>query len=385
MGSIRKSPRNPTRWEARYRDVGGNQRTRTFPSRADAKAWLAATETDIRRGSWIDPTMAATKVDVLADHWLKATHMKRAGSIARDKSILNTHILPVLGNRGVGSVTRAEVQQLVNDWATHAAASTVVRQYACLRALFSYAEECELIPRSPCRNIRVPEAHPRDSLILDDAQIAKLGDALGRYRPMLYLALLGLRWGEIAGLRVGDVDFLRGSLAVTRQRTRGEKGRMVEHDPKTRAGRRSLSLPAWMTEMLADHLAQRALTGDAPDALLFASPRGEPLHYSNWRRNCWIPARDVAGLGDLTFHDLKHTAATLLVEEGVDVKTAQSRLGHANPQTTLRIYAQVTERADRTAADKVGERLRPGQGQAAQIVRTSETTDTVRLARRPER
>ena len=249
MGSIRKSPRNPSRWEARYRDVAGHQRTKTLPSRADAKAWLAATETDIRRGSWIDLTMAATRIDVLATHWLKATHAKRASSIARDQSILKTHILPVLGSRGVGSVTRAEVQQLVNDWIAHAAASTVVRQYACMRALFSYAEECELIPRSPCRNIRVPEAHPRDSLILDDAQIAKLGDALGRYRPMLYLALLGLRWGEIAGLRVGDVDFLRGSLTVTRQRTRGEKGRMVEHDPKTRAGRRSLSLPVWMTEM----------------------------------------------------------------------------------------------------------------------------------------
>jgi len=385
VGSIRKSPRNSTRWEARYRDLGGHQRTRTFPSRADAKAWLAATETDIRRGSWIDPTMAATKVEVLATHWLKATHTKRAGSIARDQSILKTHILPVLGSRGVGSVTRVEVQQLVNDWAAHSAASTVVRQYACLRALFSYAEECELIPRSPCRNIRVPETHPRDSLIVDDVQIAKLGDALGRYKPMLYLALLGLRWGEIAGLRVGDVDFLRGSLTVTRQRTRGEKGRMVEHDPKTRAGRRSLSLPTWMTEMLADHLAQRSLTGDAPEALLFESPRGELLHYSNWRRNCWLPARDAAGLGDLTFHDLKHTAATMLVEEGVDVKTAQSRLGHANPQTTLRIYAQVTERADRTAADKIGARLRPGQGQAAATGRAPETTAPVSLGRQRNR
>lgn len=373
MGSIRKSPRNPSRWEARYRDVAGHQRTRTFPSRADAKAWLAATETDIRRGSWIDPTMAATKLDVLAAHWLQAAHAKRAGSIARDRSILNTHILPVLGGRGVGSVTRAEVQQLVNDWAAHAAPATVLRQYACLRALFSYAEECELISRSPCRNIRVPEAHPRDSLILDDAQIAKLGDALGVYKPMLYLALLGLRWGEIAGLRAADLDFLRGALTVSRQRTRGEKGRMVEHDPKTRAGRRSLSLPAWMTEMLADHLARRSFTGGDPDALLFTSPRGEPLHYSNWRRNCWIPARKAAGLGEFTFHDIKHTAATLLVEEGVDVKTAQSRLGHANPQTTLRIYAQVTDRADRVAADKIGERLRPSPGRAQQADRSPHT------------
>ena len=71
----------------------------------------------------------------------------------------------------------------------------------------------------------------------------------------------------------------------------------------------------------------------------------------------------AAGLGELTFHDLKHTAATLLVEEGVDVKTAQVRLGHANPQTTLRIYAQVTEQTDRAAAQKLGERLAPKRPQ----------------------
>jgi integrase len=66
----------------------------------------------------------------------------------------------------------------------------------------------------------------------------------------------------------------------------------------------------------------------------------------------------------MTFHDLKHTAATLLVEEGIDVKTAQVRLGHANPQTTLRIYAQVTEATDRAAAKKIGQRLQRG-GQKA--------------------
>ena len=94
-------------------------------------------------------------------------------------------------------------------------------------------------------------------------------------------------------------------------------------------------------------------------ALVFVSPGREPLHYSNWRLRVWLPACAAAGLYQLTFHDLKHTAATALVEEGVDVKTAQVRLGHANPLTTLGIYAQVTERADRMAADRVGERLRP--------------------------
>lgn len=175
---------------------------------------------------------------------------------------------------------------------------------------------------------------------------------------MLYLALLGLRWGEIAALRVENLDFVRDTIRVARQRTRGAHGGMIEQEPKTRAGRRSLSVPKPIMEMLAAHLSERGITARYPEALLFVSDAGEPLHYSNWRRRVWVPARNAAKLGDLTFHDLKHTAATLLVEEGVDVKTAQVRLGHANPHTTLRIYAQVPEQTDRAAATKVGNRFR---------------------------
>lgn len=357
MGSVRRAPRNSARWEARYRDLAGRQRTKTFPSRADAKAWLSASETDMLRGSWIDPRNSAARIELVAQHWMKTGRSKRPGSIARDTSILENHILPVLGPSRVGSIRRTEVQRLVDDWSSRFSPATTLRIYACLRSLFSYAENCELIARSPCRNIRLPQAHPREAQILDDQALARLADALGSSAPMLYLAVLGLRWGEVAGLRVGDLDFLRGTITVTRQRTRGAKGRMVEHQPKTRAGHRTLSVPESIMSMLAEHLTQRGMSGDDPEALVFVSPDGEPLHYSNWRRRVWLPARDRVGLGDLTFHDLKHTAATLLVEEGVNVKTAQVRLGHANPQTTLRIYAQVTEEADRAAAKKIGQRL----------------------------
>ena len=369
MGSVRKSPRNPARWEARYRDASGRQRTKTFPSRADAKAWLAATETDLRRGSWIDPKMSAIRIEEVARHWVESTYSKRPGSEERDRSILDNHILPVFGGRPVGSVTRADVQQLVNDWSSRFSPATVVRHYACLRAVFFYAETSELIPRSPCRNIRLPEVHPRSSQILDAEAIQRLAEALGPSAPMLYLALLGLRWGEIAGLRVGDLDFVRQTISVVRQRTRGAHGGMVEQQPKTRAGRRTLGVPEPIMELLSSHLAARGLTDRDGEALVFASPDGEPLHYSNWRRRIWVPARNTAGLGDLTFHDLKHTAATLLVEEGVDIKTAQVRLGHANPQTTLRIYAQVTEQADRLAANRIGNRLNPGRPGSATVPR----------------
>lgn len=367
MGSVRKSPRNTARWEARYRDRSGRQRTKTFESRASAKAWLAATEADMQRGTWIDPSFRATKVAAVAEHWLLSDQRKRSGSVARDRSILNTHILPALGTMAVGSVTRGDLQALVNGWAQASAPSTVHRQYASLRALFSYAETCELIVRSPCRNIRLPDVSPREAAILDGRQLELLAQAMGEYRAMVYLAAMGLRWGEIAGLRVRAIDFLRGNVNITKQRTRGASGRMIEQDPKTRTSRRSLSVPEWLMTMLAEHLARRGLSGDDTDELVFVSPGGEPLHYSNWRRRVWQPAIAGAGFENLTFHDLKHTAATALVEEGVDVKTAQLRLGHANPHTTLRIYAQVTQRADRAAADRVGARLKPpakGHGSA---------------------
>lgn len=364
MGSVRKSPRNPTRWEARYRDRSDRQRTKTFDSRASAKAWLAATEADLHRGTWVDPSFRATKIATVAEHWLTSDHRKRSGSIARDRSILITHILPAVGTTAVGAVTRGDVQNLVNDWSATCAPSTVHRQYACLRGLFSYAESCELIVRSPCRNIRLPDVSPRDAKILDGGQLEQLAEVMGDYSSMLYLAAMGLRWGEIAGLRVGAIDFLRGTVSIVRQRTRGSSGRMIEQDPKTRMSRRSLSVPEWVTTMLAEHLAARGVNGGDAEALVFVSPGGDPLHYSNWRRRVWLPALARAGFDDLTFHDLKHTAATTLVEEGVDVKTAQLRLGHANPQTTLRVYAQVTRRADRAAAERVGERLRPRSGES---------------------
>jgi integrase len=377
MGSVRKSPRSPSRWEARYRDPSGRQRTKTFDTRASAKAFITRTEGDKQRGSWIDPRVSAVPLAVVAEDWLKSDATKRSGSLARDRSILEQHVLPALGRRPVGSITRADVQRLVNGWTGDYAVSTVGRHYSCFRALLSYAEAAEVILRSPCRGIRIPHAPPREAVIVDGEDVARLAESLGVNGPMVYLAVLGLRWGEVAGLRVGRVDFLRHTVTVATQRTRGTKGGMVEQDPKSRRGNRTLTIPDWLMFMLANHLADRGLIGEDRDALLFVSPDGAALHYSNWRRRVWLPAVEAAGFPGLHFHDLRHTAATALVDEGVDIKTAQTRLGHSE-QVMLRIYAQTTERADRNAAAKVGERFKPRSPQRGRARKsaTSRPADT---------
>jgi integrase len=183
---------------------------------------------------------------------------------------------------------------------------------------------------------------------------------MGESGPMAYLAgVLGLRWAEIAGLRVGRIDFLRQTVRIDVQRTMVD-GHMVESEPKTQAGRRTVSAPGWLMHMLADHVASRELTGaDAAAYVFVGRVSGEALHYDSWRANVWLPAREAAGFPELHFHDLRHTAASWLVAENVDVKTAQVRLGHTNPNVTLRLYAKAVEERDREAAEKVGERLRP--------------------------
>lgn len=295
----------------------------------------------------------------VAERWLEVGDDKRPRSIGRDQGIVHKHLIPAFKDRHVSSITSEQVQALVNKWSKTHAASTVARMFSVLRAVMNFAVAADMIHRSPCKRIRLPQAYPRTAKILDGETLQALAGALGDTGPMVYLAVQGLRWGEIAGLRVGHLDLLRHKVRVEKQRTRGEGSQMVEQDPKTRAAVRPVAIPDWLSAMLTEHLASRGLTGADSNAPVFTSPKGLPLAYDNWKTRAWYPAVKEVGLGGLTFHDLKHTAGTELVKAGVDVKTAQARLGHASPVTTLKIYAQATPEADREAADRVGERFRP--------------------------
>ncbi len=304
-------------YDVRLRDQSGKEYSKTFLTKKEAEAFEAAERTARNRGAWVDPRLAAARVSDVAERWLAVNTTKRPGSIARDRSILDNHVLPTLGSKAVGSVTRADVQQVVNSWASSHAAASTVRMYAVLRALMSYAEDSEIIARSPCRRIRLPQIAPRVAEILDADRLAELANAMGSHGPMAYLGAFGLRWGEIAGLRVNRLDFLRQTIVIDSQVTRGLRGAMIESDPKTKAGRRpSLALPDWLMSTIAHVLAERGITATDPEALVFVSPDGARLHYSNWRRGVWLPARQAAGVPHLNFHDLKHTAGTALLEEG---------------------------------------------------------------------
>jgi integrase len=129
----------------------------------------------------------------------------------------------------------------------------VRRCYDVVRAVFNYAVESDVIARSPCRGVKLPPAESKACHVVTGDELAALADQLGpKYGSMAYLgALLGLRWGEAAGLRVRHVDFLAGTVQIAEQLTRSEHGRTVVGAPKSEAGRRVLSAPRALLDMLS--------------------------------------------------------------------------------------------------------------------------------------
>jgi len=367
FGNVRKLPSG--RYQASYWHEGERHTAAdTYTAKAGAFAHLASIELDFRRGAWIDPRHADLTVRTLASQWMEANPAKRSSTLARDEAIVRLHVLPTLDRRRIGAVTPHDVQGLVNRWVAEGRApKTVRRQYDVVRAMFTYAVATDLLVRTPCRNVKLPAVERRERHQVSPDDVARIAEAVAaEYSAMVYIgAVLGLRWGEVAGLRVGRLDLLRGTVAVAEQIVRGEKGQSTAGPPKSVASRRTLTMPKALVELLAEHLRRRRVTAADASEYVFVAPDGGPLEYTNWRRRVWLPACAKAELNGTGFHDLRRASATALVAGGVNVKTAQDRLGHSDPRLTLDLYAQVTTAADREAADVVGEYFLPSFAHAA--------------------
>jgi len=364
MASIdrRKTATGENRWEVRYRAPDGRERSRTFRTRRDAEKYANTAEADKARGSWIDPRDAALTFGEVADRWLASNRAKRASTLATDDVMLRVHILPTLDERKVGSVTRTDVQALVNAWSAGSAPRTVRRRFGVLTSVLTFAAESDWIGRSPCRGVKLPQVTTTRARHLEPEQVSAIAAGTpSEYEPMVWLgAILGLRWSEVAGLRVSRLDLLRRSVTIAEALTRDGSGRPVFAPPKSNAGSRTLAIPTQLADRLAQHLASIGLTAADGDELVFRSPGGGPLRYANWRRRVWLPATAQAGCEGAGFHDLRRANATGLVLAGVDLKTAQTRLGHSDPRLTIAVYAQATSDADRAAADAMGAHFSEG-------------------------
>ena len=207
------------------------------------------------------------------------------------------------------------------------------------------------IPRNPCYGVRLPKREHPDRGYLSHQQVVALASAVERQGEVVrFLAYTGLRWGEMAALRVQDFDMLRRRVNVSRSVT--ESGGLVWSTPKTWE-RRSVPFPAVLCAELA-----ALMIGKGRDDLVFTDQRGGVLRNSNWRARVFRPAVTKCQSADETFptitpHDLRHTAASLAVSAHANVKAVQRMLGHAKASMTLDINADLFDEDLDSVADRL--------------------------------
>ena len=196
-------------------------------------------------------------------------------------------------------------------------------------------------------------------LFLDAGQVEALVDEMDdRYRTLVQvLAYGGLRWGEAAALRRNRCRLLTGRLEVCE--SLAEVGGHLHFGTTKTHSIREVALPPFLVEALAHHLATEV--EEHPAALVFTSPEGGPMRHGNFTRRFWRPAVEQAAVPDgLRIHDLRHTAASLLIASGANIKAVQSQLGHKSATTTLDRYGHLFS----DDLDRLAEALDRARGEA---------------------
>jgi integrase len=327
--------RGTGRWVARYVDPEGRERARTFSKKSDAERFLAATEYSVNTGGYIDPTLGKITVGKWYETWVASQGHLKASSFARYKSSYVTHIAKRWGDVPVASITTSAVQSWCTSVAASSSPSAAIKAHRVLSLMLTLAVQDGRIVRNPAEAVRLPREIQVERRYLTHQQVFDLADAANRDRLLvLFLAYSGCRFGEMAALRVRRFDVVRRRVEIAESVTAVD-GTLVWGTPKGHS-HRWVSVPRFIADEMVQHVE-----GKAGDALIFESRQGHPLRSTNFRRDVFAPACEATGLGTLHPHELRHTAASLAIASGANVKVVQSMLGHKSATLTLDLYGHL--------------------------------------------
>lgn len=353
MASIRKSPRNPNKWELRYRDNANRQRTLTFPSKADANAFKKELEADLQRGTWVDPALGRmTFGEFVEQSFLATLNGLEPTSRARDLSYLRAQILPVFGNVPIAAIDYSMCQAWVNELATRRAPATAVKAAQIVGKVLRVAVRSKVVPYNAMAEVDLPRIDESEDVFLTPAQVKDLVDAMEevapRYRALVVVGCnAGLRIGELAALRWSDIDLVHRTITVARKVVVVTGLGMTEGKTKTKAGRRIIEIGPNVVTELESHL-DRFPSNDR----VLSSHEGTTIRANNVRRREWAKAVRLAGLDPKpTFHDMRHTAVSLWILAGASDMQIASWAGHTSPQFTKARYGHLFKESGREVAE----------------------------------
>src|SRR6266516_2923194 len=305
------------------------------------------------------------KLGEYLEHWLKKVHKPgiRLTTYAGYRNVLDNHLLPGLGHIQLQGLTPQQVQafyarELEDGLSPRTLVSMV---HVVLHKALDDAVRWNLVPRNVCDAVSLPRFSVESSIrSLTRDQAQKLLEVARGHRleALLTVALVtGMRRGELLALRWRDIDLERRSLQVRRTVSLIRGHGYVETEPKTAKGRRKIVLPQPVVEVVKQHrthqLEARSKVGDAwhDHDLVFCNIYGDYLHPDRMVERFQKLLKE-AGLPHLRFHDLRHSAATILLSMGVHAKVVQELLGHSNISMTMYVYSHVLPSMQKDAMDK---------------------------------
>jgi integrase len=334
--SIDKRPNG--KYRARVREyAGGPERTKHFVRKVDAERWVAEQRVAVARGTYITADeMRVTLAQYIETHlsrqiWRTRTFDLARGSLGRAESYFGA-------TRPLTSIRRGDVEAFIATLSTQLAAGTVRTTFQHLRTLLRSALADGLVSVDPTMRIKLPVVTSELVILAVDEVRALIDAADPTFAVAIVLgAHVGLRAGEVQGLLVSDVDFLRRTVNVRRQLD-GRSTAMTLCEPKTAASVRSVPVPAAVLDVLAAHV-QRFGPGSG-GVLLHRGGEYVSDNAFNWQ---WRRAQVGAGLeaGSIRFHWLRHAFASSLISASCSVKAVSVAMGHSSPTVTLQTYASL--------------------------------------------
>lgn len=378
VGNIEKRGENSYRLRVSGGYTGEGKRiiykkTVQATSKKEAQKELALFISEIETGQALSAKKMRFKD--YADFWINNYAIPNLSpkTYERYKSMLKARILPYLGNMYLDKIQPMQLMYLYQELSectyvrknitSKLSAKTVLEHHRLIHSMLQQAMYWQMVPYNAASRVRPPKAKKPHINFYDDVQTIALIKALEgeelKFRVIILLTIFtGLRRGEVLGLEWNDISFKNSSVSVRQASQYVPTIGIYTKDPKTETSNRVISIPESITKLLREYqrkqMEQRLKLGDKwiLTNRVFVQFDGKPMHpdtITKWFRQFL----EEKNLPHITFHGLRHTHATLLISQGLDVRTVSNRLGHAQTSTTLNIYAHSFARMDREASEKL--------------------------------
>ncbi|MGD6896074.1 tyrosine-type recombinase/integrase [Bacillus infantis] len=330
-----------------------------FKTKKEATAYLAETQTALNKGSYIEPSKVSFK-DFM-NEWFTTIKKKSVRTNDTYRILIEKYVNVYFVDVPLSSLKSIHVEDFINKMHEQGYSPATIRKvYNIITNALDYAVDKGLIIKNVAKKATLPKDNKKEMSVWTKDEVNKFLNTAknDRLYILFVMALMtGMRQGELFGLRWRDINFETSKLTV--KQTLAHNGKEFYTGAKTNAGNRSIGLSKSLIDKLMEHkeliAKEKAEMGDSyiDQDLVFCTPMGTPLNAANIRKRLFNPLIEEAGVPQIRFHDLRHTHATSLLADGVNVKVISERLGHSNIKVTLDTYSHVLPTMQQEAVDKL--------------------------------